>query len=868
VLQNARISARRTRHADCNGWAAMTLSAPAPHPRIQARGTLQAALPREGLPAAWVRAVWEAIVGLWRSPRHALPALLSLGLGLGASTAVFAVFSAMMWRPLPFPEEERLVRVGFPEASPVLPPTDLGLSAPFLRDFQQLTSVFESVATERSWAGWMEVDGNVTRVGEQLVSASFFDTLGIQALQGRLFTARGPAPDGLDVMVLREGYWRERLGGAPLVGQTVQFDGRPVKVLGILRDEQAIPSQMDAWIPENQALQTRRTQFMARGLARLAPGVSLEVAQARLTELSQTAGVRAPSGAPVFARLMPLRDNLVQPQQSWVALMLAAVVAFLLLAAANLAALLATRASARAHEWSVRRALGASYWRLAVSSALEAGLVGLAGAALGLCLANAGVALANEEYAEVLGNTPARLDGRVLVAYGWATLLCAAAGALAPVLSLRRIHPADALRGEGRSTDTRRARRVRDGLLMLQVAVTTVLLLAAGLLVRSVNALLAVDPGFSTRDVVTLGVMLPFEPPPENIDMATRQTLFAARRPLVMSKARAALEHMLRHEGVASATVSIDVPFDWHTWPARLELPPGAPHREAMSTVHYVGPGYFETLGVRVVSGRDLGNALADEAGDEVVVSRSFARALGVSDAVGQRVRWIPPSGHAGPDEPWLEIVGMVEDTLETDLTGPAPNHIYFPFSLGAMSVSGPSASGFTLAVRGQDPDRLLRELPPALATVLPGAPLLPVQLLEDWVSESFWQRTALSRVLSVLALAAVVLSAIGLFGVTSFAVTQRFGELAIRRALGATRGAVIALVLGELALVVSVGVALGALLSWLARQLLAAFLFGIGALDPLTYGGVCLGVALVSTLAALGPALAAARVSPARALA
>lgn len=824
-------------------------------------------LPRETLLAACARVVWDAALGLWRSPRYSVPALLSLALGLGASTSVFAVFSAMMWRPLPFPEEGRLVRVGYAGASPVLPPEALGLSAPLLRDLQQLTSVFESVASERSWAGRLEVDGKAVRLGQQLVSASFFDTLGIQPVEGRFFTARGPAPDGLDVMVIREGYWKRELGSAPIVGQVVQFDGRPVKVVGILRDEQAIPSHMDAWLPENQAVQTRRTQIMARGLARLAPGVSLETAQARLTEVSQTAGVRARDGAPVTARLAPLRDDLVQPQRAWVALMMAAVVAFLLLAAANLAALLATRATARAHEWSVRRALGSSGWQLAKGSALDAGLIGLLGAAGGLLLARAGVALANDQYSDSLGNTPARLDARVLVAYGLAAALCALAGALAPVLSLRRAQPADALRGEGRATDTRRARRVREGLLILQVAITTALLLGAGLLVRSVSALLAIDPGFAKDEVVTVGVMVPFTPPPEDIEPAARQKVFEERRAVVLGKARAALERLRRLDGVASATVTIDVPFDWHTWPARLDLPPGSPQRELMAIAHYVGPGFFETLGVPLLSGTTFGTELVDDQRDVAVVSRSFARALGVRDAVGQRFRWIPPVGAPSPDD-WIEIIGMVDDTLETDLTGPAPAHVYYPFALGALSVAGPSAAGFTLAVRGADPDRLLSELPSGLSSVLPGAPLHPVQRMNDWVDKSFWQRTALSRVLSVLALAAVVLSAIGLFGVTSFTVTQRFGELAIRRALGATRRAVVGHVLGEIALIAGAGVLLGAALAWLGRQLLAAFLFGVGALDPVTYGGVCLGVALVSTLAALGPALAASRVSPARALA
>jgi putative ABC transport system permease protein len=822
---------------------------------------------RESLLASAAGALRAAIAGLWRAPRYALPALLSVALGLGASTAVFAVFSAMILRPLPFPEEERLVRVGFPGASGVLPPTDLALSPPFLRDFQQLSSVFEGVSTERSWTGRLEIDGRTRRVGPQLVSPNFFDTLGIQALEGRLFTARGASPDGLDVIVLSEHFWRQELGAAPLVGTTQRYEGRPVTVLGIVRDEQAIPSDMDVWVPEDQAQQTRRGAFFGRGIARLAPGVTLEAAQARLTELSENAAVHTPTGTPVSARLMPLRENLIQPQRAWIALMLAAVGAFLLLAAANLAALLATRATARAHERAVRRALGSSAWVLARQSALDAGLIGLIGAALGLALARAGIAFANDAYREYLGNTPARLDARVLAACALAAVLCALAGALAPVVSLRRVQPADALRGEGRSTDTPRARRAREVLLVLQVALTTVLLINAGLVVRSVRSLLAVNTGFSTRDVLTAGVLVPMDPLPPSLGPEARQRAFDARSELMLAKARAVLEGLRHMNGVTQATVTIDVPFDWHSWPLRAQLPPGATQEQAAAILHFVGPGFFDTLGIRLLSGSDFGTELADPGRDIAVVSRSFAAALGVADAVGQRFRVVPPEGAPAATQPWIEIIGMVDDTIENDLTGPPPLQVYLPFAHGALSVSGPTAGAFQVAVRGRDPDALQRELASTVTNALPGSSADLVRSMEDWVAQSFWQRSALSRVLSALAIASVLLSAIGLFGITGFAVTQRTGEVGIRRALGATRRSVLQLVLFDTLRVVAIGVILGALGSWVTRQLLATFLFGVEPLDVTTYGAVALGVGVVAVLAALAPGRAASRVSPAHAL-
>jgi putative ABC transport system permease protein len=824
-----------------------------------------AAPARESIARAVGRAVWEALASLARAPRYSAPAVLSLALGLGAATAVFAVFSALVLRPLPFPEEERLVRVGFKGASPVRSPDELLLSAPFLRDFRKLDSIFEQVGTDHTFGARLDLGGRALRVTPLLASLNFFDTLGIQALEGRLFSARGSAPDGLDVIVVREGYWREELGAQPILGKTVLFDGRPVTVIGVVRDDQAIPSYGQIWIPEDQSTQVNRMGFMGRGIARLAPGVSLETARARLLEATRDAGVFAPKGGPLSAQLIPLRESLVQPQRAWVGLMLAAVMAFLLLAAANLAALFATRSTARAHEWAVRRALGSRAIALARRSALEAALVGIIGASLGLLLARFAIRFANRAYLEDLGNTPARLDARVLIACGLATLLCALAGALAPVLSMRRVQPADALRGEGRSTDTPRARRLRELLLVVQVAVTTVLLINAGLIVRSVRSLLAVNTGFESGGVVTAGVLLPIEQMPPNAAPETWDAVWKRRTDTLLAQARAVLARLQQMPGAEHATVTIDMPFDWHSFFTPLALPPDAAQKELIAYRHVVGPGYFETFGIPLISGSDFASALVPEDRGVAVVSRSFARALGLRDAVGQRFRFAYAPADAEPF--WVEVIGMVEDTLENDLGAPPPIQVYFPFAWNPLAVSGPTSAAFHFVVRGNDGDALARELPRVISEALPETTTPELRTMEEWVAHAFWQQTALSRVLSALGIAAVILSAIGLYGITSFAVAQRTGEVGIRRALGASRGAVVRLVLRETARVVFLGVAVGAGLSWFARQLLGSFLFGVGALDALTYGGVCLGVVLVALLSALAPARSAARVSPARAL-
>jgi putative ABC transport system permease protein len=859
--------------------------------------------------AAIARSLWLAIHGLVRTPRHSVPALISLALGLGASTAVFAVFSALLLRPLPFPEEARLVQVGFAGASAQRSPTDLLLSAPFLRDFQQLTSIFEQVATDHSWTARLEVNGRVLRAAPEFVSPNFFDTLRVQALEGRLFSAHG-VPDDNHVVVLREGFWRHQLGGEPLVGKTVLYEGQPLKVLGIVRDEQAIPL-MDLWIPEDQTNDQRRMFFRGRGIARLANGVNLEDARARLAEATKDAGVVSTTGAPISAQMRPLRDSLIQPQRSWVALMLVAVGAFLLLAAANLAALLATRSTARAHEWAVRRALGSSSGALARQSALDAGLLAVTGAALGLLLAQVAIEFANRTYQDALCNTPARLDARVYAACGLATLLCTVAGALAPALSRARVQPADVLRAEGRSTDTRRARRLREVLLVVQVAVTSVLLLNAGILIRSVRSLLAVDTGFETRSVVAENLLLPIEPLPTGLELGPLFAVIQQRSDTVVNQARSAVERLRALDGVQHATVTVDVPFDIFSWATRwqsasatsdcsaevgaaegcqaaaavaaaggvaagAEPTAGSAPKELMAFRHYVGPGYFQTFGIPIVSGTDFGDTFVAADRPVAVVSRAFARGLGVQDAVGQRfhatpagVAGVSPRPTSGVPDPnrTYEVIGMVEDSIESDLSAPAQPQVYLPFAAGSLAVWSASATVFHVAARGLNADELVRDLPRVLPEVLPDAGLHPARKMGDLIGDSFWQRSALSQVLSALAAAAVALSAIGLFGITSFAVAQRTAEVGIRRALGATRRAVVQQVLCESAAVVCAGVALGAVLSWFARNLLATFLFGVTALDALTCTCVALGIGLVALLSSLLPALSASRVPPARAL-
>ncbi|MET0414169.1 MAG: FtsX-like permease family protein [Polyangiaceae bacterium] len=819
---------------------------------------------RESSFRLWWHELRTAFRGVIRSPRYSVPALLSLALSIGAATAVFSLFSAQVLRPLPFPREDELVQVGL---------TGVGgwgegrvdrVSPRFFKDLEQLDTVFASLAVSRYSGGRMTGAGDAQSLALQLTSLDFFDTLGAQAMQGRTYSAQGPAPDGLDVIVLRHGFWREALGGAPIVGKTVLIDDVPKTVIGIIPDDQAIPNWGMVWMPEPlPEVRSHFAFFLNHAIGRLQPGVSLELGRERLSALSAAQQIKAETGSLITGTLTSLREIFVGAQRSTVALMLAAVLAFLLLACANVAALLGTRASVRQHEYAVRTALGASRWSLGRQSALEALILVVAGGLLGLWPALLLMEHANQEYLDFLGNTPARLDARVTLAFVLLLLVAAATAALVPVLYTRRVQPMDALRGAGKSSQSRRARRMRELLVALQVAATLALLVNAGLLVRSVRALLAVDAGVDYDGVVIGTVLTPTAPRGEGAEGWERQ------RVEVQAIVRRVLERLRQLPEVSHACVAGDLPFDFLRNTQMMEGEPGAQRPAAPAHPHWFSPGCFETLGTRLLSGRAF-TAQDTMTPPRAIVNRAFAeQLLGVSDALGQRFRFAAPPDLRGDwQAPWIEIIGMSEDALELDLTVKAEPAAYFPMLANPLGMASETSARFAVAVKTRgDTEPLLAAVPRAIAEVTHDAPVADMGTLIDFVGHTFRERTALQRVLSAFGISAIVLAAIGLFGVTAYAVAERSAEIGIRRALGASRRAILMMILRETFVVILLGGVLGVVLCWIARRFLEAFLFGVSPGDPVTYAVVVLGIALTALLAALLPARTAAAISPSRAL-
>lgn len=812
----------------------------------------------------WWHDLAAAARGLYSSPRYSLPALLSIALGIGAGTAVFAVFSALVLRPLPFANESELVRIG--TAREGGGGTAEFVAAPFVQDFRVLADVFAELAGYRQLAGRMDTPGGAHEFSLTVTAPNFFDLLAVQPAQGRAYSSRGPAPDGAGVVVLRHAFWLEAFGGAPVVGQTVRLNDEPKLVVGILPDDQAIPHWADAWVIDE--LVARGPRFMPNGqhaVGRLLPGVSLEQAQQRLDALAAGAQHRDHTGALIGGQLTSLRDSLIGARGSSLALLLGAIFAFLLLACSNVAALLGTRAAVRRRELALRAALGAPRSALLRHSAFEAALLVLMGGALGLGLALPCLEVASHDYAELLGNAPPRLDPRVLAGFTGLLALTTLAGSLAPALQVRRVRPMDALRGRGRGSQSLRARRLREVLLAVQVAATLALLVNAGLLLRSLQELLAVDPGFQPdTGVVALMVVPTVRRGPD--EASWQRQLDDSRR-----QARLLHERLQELPGAKGSCLATELPFDRMTEVLRLEGATTPAEPPSIVQRHNWGPGCFAALGIRLLAGREFTEQDGPGSTSAIaIINRSLARQLlHTEDAVGQRVRMAAPPGHTGPLAPWLEVVGVVDDVMESDLTQPAAPAVYFPFLDNPLRQGNYTSFAFSVVVRpigAAEP--YLTALPRFLREVLPNAAIYGVELTRGRLEASLGERRALERVLAAFGVSALVLAAIGLLAVTGYAVAERSAELGIRRALGASRRDILGLVLRETGAVLALGVAAGLVLCWLGRGMLRSFLFQVGAADPLTYASVCAGIFAVGLLAAAGPALAASRISPTRALA
>jgi len=785
---------------------------------------------------------------LRKSPGLTSVAVLSLALGMGAISTIFSFVNGIMLRPLPYPESERLVLVdetAFKRGSP-----SMNVSYPNFLDWREQNHSFEDIGCY-STGGFIIAPGGGGTEPEQLkgafVTQGLFEILKVAPILGRTFTAEEDQPDHDLVVILSYGLWQRRFGSDPnILGQTLLLNNRPRVVIGIMPKGFQFPEVAEAWGP--LALTPKlftRTDHGLLSIARLKPGVTLEQAQAEMISIASNIEAQNPvTNEGLSVSLASLRAGLVGDYKKALLILLGVVAFVLLIACVNVANLLLARGAARQKEIAIRAALGANRRRIFRQLLTESLLLGLISGALGLMLALWGMDL-------LLSAIPIDipfwmkfdLDGRVLGFTAACSLLTGFVFGTAPALEASNPDLNETLKEGGRSGAGGGRHRLRSLLVVAEIALSLVLLVGAGLMMRSFMSLQHVDAGINTEGVLTMYIALPgakYRPPEK------RAAFFSQL-----------LERVRSIPGVQSAGTNSGLPLAGNNWGRSLTVEgfPVLSVGEAPAINHCViSPDYFKAMGIAILKGRDFDERDSRDAAKVTIIDERLAREYWPDqDPLGKRIRFGPPEDN----EPWHTIVGVVREVKHNRLDASTRMSVYLPFDqipIGGSSLAIRSSGrpeSLTGAVRAQ-----LKELDPDL-------PLTEVRPMTEVVARSVWQPRLYTALFGVFAAVALILAAVGIYGVMSYAVTQRTREIGLRMALGAQKQDVLKLVVGHGVVITAIGIGAGLAAAVGLTRLMSSLLFGVTATDPLTFAAVSVVLAGVALGACFVPAMRAAKVDP-----
>ncbi len=782
------------------------------------------------------------------APAFSLLAILTLALGIGANTAIFSVIHAILLRPLPYPDADRLVLLT--EWSEQVP--EMSFSVANLKDVRERAKAIESLVGYQG-AEFVFADGagEPERVRGRRVTSGLVATLGKPPIAGRSFTPVEDQPGGERVALLGEGFWERRFGRDPgVVGRSLSLSGETFTVIGVLPGTlHGSWKQVDVFtslLRLEETMGGEKNRGNHPGIyvvGRLAPAASVEQARTEIKHIAGRLAEEYPnSNARQSMTLESLREAYVGDLRPALLILLGAVLCVLLIACANVANLLLARAASRTREVAVRQALGATRGRLVRQLLTESVLLSVSGGALGVVFAFWGLRLLVASLpdgvprAEEIG-----IDSPVLLATLAIAVLTGIAFGLAPAFSLARTRLSEPMREGGRGSAGPGHRRLRDGLVMAEVALALVLLVGAGLLLRSFVHVLQADAGFRPEGVLTASVPLPqarYDTPEKKIQFADRFVQALASTP-----------------GVESAALANPLLGGWQSSFNVEGRPEALPGQRPSADVTRATPAYFATMGVRILAGRIFTENDTAKAPRVAIVDETFARTFWPNaSALGGRIKF----GDLKNDDPWMEIVGVVAHVKNYGVDETSRVEVYLPYA------QSPAGSQPTILLRTEaDPGAFASGLRQALKAADPLIPAYEVRTLEEVASEGTAQRRLTVALISVFAGLALVLAAIGIYGVMSYAVAQRTSEIGIRMALGAEREHILGMVLRHGALLASTGVAVGLVAALGLARLLTSLLFQISANDPPTFGVVPLLLLAVAALACYLPARRATRVDP-----
>jgi predicted permease len=810
-----------------------------------------------------VRDLRHGLRTLARTPGFALAALASLAIGIGANTTIFSVVNALLLRPVPYRDADRLVILW--NRSPGLNITEDWFSTAQFFDIKEGHGGFDQLAMAIGALVTLTSDGEPERVGAVRVSSSLLPMLGVVPSDGRLFTPDDDAPGRTTTAILTHGMWVRRYGASPdVVGRSLTLNGQPVRIVGILPASFSLPreivpllyggdiTEVFLSLPLNAAAPRTRNREDYNIIGRLRAGVSVGQAQAEMDTITARLrrdhpDVYPPNGGLTFS-VVPLLEQAVGTVRVRLYVLLGAVGLVLLVACANVANLLLARAIARQKEFALRAALGAGRGRVVRQLLAESLLLALAGGALGVVLAYWGLsgvrALGPRSIPRL---AEIAIDGRVLA---FTLLVSAGSGllfGLAPALRISRIDLTAALKqaGQGAGDSTwGRGHATRRLLVVSELALSVLLLIGAGLLIRSFANLQSVDPGFNPRGVLTFGLQL------NGRQYNGPQPVLAAYRQI--------WERLDRLPGVRASGGASDLPLtDSPAWtPISIEgrtPPPGEKFINADMRV--VAGRYFETMEIPLRRGRLFNDQDISGHPGVVLVDDRMAREYWPNqDPIGKRLR----RGGAESDAPWLTVVGVVGRVKHESLDSDPRIAFYLPHG------QAPARALSVVARTSTDPAQLVAAVTQAIREVDAALPVYAVRTMEANLDRSLARHRFSVVLLGVFAAIALMLAAVGTYGVMAYVVGQSTREIGIRIALGAGRGRVMGLVLGQGLLLAATGVAVGLVGAFWLSQFVRTLLFEVEAHDPLTFAAVPGVLLVVAATACLVPALRATRVDPA----
>jgi predicted permease len=803
---------------------------------------------------------------LAKSPGFTLVAGLTLALGIGANAAIFSVVYSALLRPLPYYQPDRLVTLG--EGRTQTRDNELvsrNSSYPDFEDWKKTTKSFDSLTAYSFDTFTLAGNGEPKAVFATQVMPNFLSTLGVKPALGRGFVDGEDAGDGPHVVMLTYGYWRSDFGGdAKAIGRTVTLDNKPATIVGVLpRDFQFAPSnEFPLWVPlhPTEDLRTRRNLRWLTVFARLKPGVSVAQAHAEMDGITaQLAREYPQQDGSVFVGIGTLRHRIVGQVQPLLLVIFGAVGFVLLIACANVANLMMTRAASRRKEFAIRTALGASRGQLIAQLLTESALLAGLGAVVGFVAAQWGVqVLIGAIPQPVLSTLPSLREAGtnlpVLAFLCGVTLLTAVLFGLAPALSTSQTRVNDALKDESRGGTSTAHARLRNALVAAEIAVSLVLLVGAGLMLQSLHALLHQDAGFDQRHLLVFSVNLPDSSYPSDKHYPND------------SPAARLFEHQFSEKlrnlpGVQGVGVTSALPIGGSGGTIRFLVQgrPTAAGQEDECDIITATPDYFSTLRVPLISGRMFSATDKLEAPWVEIVNQAFVKKYFPNEEpVGKRTRFTFDA-----KEPYREIVGVVGNIAQDDLAGPPTPVIY------VANEQGPSTFLTYMLRTAGDPAAFVGSAQVALHQMDQQLPLIQPQTMEHFTDQtpSVFLRRYPSYLIGSFAGLALILAMIGLYGLISYTVQQRTREIGIRMALGAQPGDVLKLVMGQGIGAVLTGVGIGVVAALALTRLMASLLFGVRPTDAVTFASVAVLLTCVALADSYIPARRAMRTDPLNAL-